>query len=155
MKFHLPLAALLLTVSAGALHAEPPAAGGRAPAGWEEQREERHAAFEAALAKLPADKATLVKDSMQKNRENGKAMHEKIRALHDQEKSLLLAPSFDKSAYLAKSAEISKLHDQQQAARSASMADVASKLSAAERKVLVDAMEQNRPQRERGGPGGK
>lgn len=149
MKKYLPLAGLLVTVGTSIVHAEPPSAGGKPPAGWQAQREERHAAFDAALSKLPADKAAMVKDSFKKGRESGKANWEKIRALHEEEKAILLAPTFDKSAFLAKSAEISKLHDQQAADRANSMADVASKLNASERKIVMDAFEQMHPK----GPG--
>ncbi len=146
MKKSLPLAALLLTLGVGAAYAESPASAPTAQGNhWKERREERRAAFDAAIAQLPADKAALVKSTMEKNRASGKETFEKMRDLHEQEQAILLAPNFDKAAFLAKSAEITKLHDQQAGMRAQSIAEIGTKLTAPERKILVDAWEQGRP----------
>lgn len=95
--------------------------------------------MEEALSKLPADKAELVRNSMKEGREEGKAERETLKKLFTEQKAIMVAPTFDKTAYLAKSKEISAVFAEVQTKRTERIADVASKLTAEERKVLADA----------------
>ncbi len=95
--------------------------------------------FEEALAKLPADKAELVRKSMEQGREEGQAEREKLKKLFTEQKAIMTAPKFDKAAYVAKSKEINAAFATVQAKRTERIADVASQLTQEERQVLAEA----------------
>ena len=93
-----------------------------------------------ALAKLPQDKQDMIMNALKAGREDHKAMREKLTALHAEIKEILLAPTFDKSAFLAKQREIDALHSKAHATQDLRIANVAAKLTADERKQLVEIL---------------
>lgn len=132
MKQFLATTALVLSLAAAPAFAAPGDAAARHEGG--------KARIEAALSQLPAEKASLVKDFMEKQKAAGKARHEQIRTLRKDMRELLVAREFDKNAYLAKSRQLQQLQAESQTARAAGLADVASKLTQEERMILADAM---------------
>lgn len=114
-------------------------------------RGEWKAHFEEQLTKLPEDKRALVKESFEEGREAHKASREQMKALHEEVKAILLAPTFDKEAYLAKNKEITALRSSLHNQRAERLAELASKLTPEERKILV---EMRGPHHMRGGPKG-
>ncbi|MBI1274412.1 periplasmic heavy metal sensor [bacterium] len=93
-----------------------------------------------ALAKLPESKRELVENTFKSMHEQGKASHEQMKKLHDELKAIMVAPTFDKAAYLAKHKQLAALRNQEMEKREQAMADLASKLTQDERKTLADAM---------------
>lgn len=151
MKKLLATTALTLALMTGsAAYAGP---GGEGPKGPPPHLKE-------ALAKLPAEKAKLVEDSFKAGHETRKADHDKLKAIHEEIKGIVEAPKFDKSAFLAKLGEAHKIEDLHRADRDERMADVNSKLTQEERKVLAEAMPKHRkhgprpPRPEGDGPDG-
>lgn len=98
---------------------------------WKERQE-------AMLSKLPADKAALVKKMQDELRDARKENRGQCKALRDEAKALLTAEKFDKSAYLAKLAEIQEKHAANYKARDEKIADLAAGMNAEERKVIAD-----------------
>jgi uncharacterized membrane protein len=96
--------------------------------------------MEDAMAKLPADKAAAFKDTMKKQHEKDKDIFVKLHQLHEDMNKLLIAPKFDKAAYLAKASEIEKEQETMHANMSAAFATAVSTLSQDERKVLAENM---------------
>lgn len=138
---------LVTLITASALIAPIAHAG---PDGKEGPGGRHHARFEETLSKLPEDKAQLVRDSMTQARKENKANWERKKALRGEIDALLVAPTFDKDAYLAKVKEQAALKEQMHLSFATKMADVASKLTAEERKILADGM----PKRHGKGPHG-
>lgn len=97
---------------------------------WRAHREE-------VLSQLPADKAQLFKDTMKQSREKDKAVHDQIRKVFKERDAILTADKFDKKAYLAKSAEITKLFTQVHDNMTNSFVSVAEKFTPEERKILA------------------
>jgi Spy/CpxP family protein refolding chaperone len=93
-----------------------------------------------AIAKLPADKAKLVTDTMKQMHEKRKAGWEGMKAKRDEMRTLMLAEPFDKAAYLAKAAEVEDARHANATAMHQTIADLAGQLTAEERKTLLDAM---------------
>lgn len=131
MKQFLATTALVLSLAAAPAFAETKGA---------DRHAEGKARVEAAIAKLPADKAALVKTYFETQKTNGKASFEQTRALRKEMREMLTAPQFDKEAYLAKSRQVQELQAKSQSDRAQALADVASKLNQQERAALMDAM---------------
>lgn len=93
-----------------------------------------------ALAKLPADKAKQVGDTLHSLRESRKADWESFKAHHQAMRAMLTAESFDKAAYMAKAKELDALHSAKKLNYHATIADLAAELSPEERKILAEAM---------------
>ncbi len=85
---------------------------------------------------LSEEKAALFRDAMKKMHEDNKELFGKMGALMKEQKEILKAPTFDRAAYIAKSAEIQEVHAKIGAARAATIADVASQMTAEEREAL-------------------
>lgn len=98
---------------------------------WKERQEEM-------LSKLPADKAALVKKTQDELRDARKENRGQCKALREEAKALLTAETFDKSAYLAKMAEIQAKHAANYKARDEKIAELAAGMNAEERKVVAD-----------------
>jgi len=133
MKKLLATSLMVLTLGANTAFAEAPEGKGTG-GGWEARKAE----MEATLAKLPKEKADLVRASMEKQREAGKDRREKVRTLFKEAQDIMTADKFDKQAYLAKMKEINDLQTASHQARAESIADVASQLNADERRIMAD-----------------
>lgn len=129
---------LLVTMITMSALAAPLAHAG--PDGKEGTGGSHHARFEETLAKLPEDKATLVRDSMKQAREENKARWERKKAIREEIDALLVAPTFDRDAYLAKVKEQAALKQDMYLSFATKMADVASKLTVEERRILAEGM---------------
>lgn len=93
-----------------------------------------------ALAKLPEAKRTLVQEMLKSGKEERKANREAMKADQAEIEKILTAPTFDKKAFLAKTAEIEAKRASQHTKRSEKLAEVAGQLTAEERKILVEIL---------------
>lgn len=93
-----------------------------------------------ALKAFPPEKAELVKGTFKEMREERKASREKHKAHRDEMKTLLTAPSFNKSAFLAKAKEMSSIHGSKKIKGAERIANLAEQLNQAERQALAEMM---------------
>lgn len=133
MKRLLTTSAIIIALATGAAEARE--------GGWFGGEGHHHKHMESPLAKLPEDKAKLVRDTMKATGEQNKAKWEQVRTLREELKTIAVAPEFDKSAYLAKHAEIQKITGDMMTARNAAFADVMTQLSQEERKIVSEAFD--------------
>ncbi|MBN8531949.1 MAG: periplasmic heavy metal sensor [Alphaproteobacteria bacterium] len=112
--------------------------GGAAHAGDHEGKFKRGIPQE-VLAKLPRDKQELVKKSFEEGKKEHEANRDKMKGLYKELKEIETAPEFNKEAFLAKHKQIEEAKAQAHASKIARKAELFSKLSAEERKVLSDA----------------
>ena len=96
--------------------------------------------MEAALAKLPQEKADLFRNAMKDLKGDREASKEQWKKLRGEMEAILTAPEFDKAAFLAKSKEIAALRDAKRAKFEEAIASIAGQYTQEERKMLVDAM---------------
>lgn len=100
------------------------------------QQEEAKKLPHRPLKELSEEKATLFREAMKKMHEENKELFGKMGTLMKEQKEILKAPTFDKAAYIAKSAEIQDVHSKISTARAATIAEVASKMTVEERDAL-------------------
>jgi len=100
---------------------------------------------EEALAKLPKDKAELVRNTFKSLHESRKSDWEQFKKNREEMKALLVADKFDKAAYMAKAKEVDVLHSAKKLKFHETMAELAEKLTVEERKILQEAMPGKRP----------
>jgi uncharacterized membrane protein len=93
-----------------------------------------------ALAKLPEAKATAFRDAMAQARKNNDGMKDQMKKQRGELNAIMTAPTFDKAAYIAKSAELQASKDKMHANMSEAFANAVAGLSQDERKQLADAM---------------
>lgn len=91
--------------------------------------------------KLPEDKAKEFAGAMRAAYDKNSETFEQTRALRKEISNLLTAEKFDKSAYIAKNNELSKLYEKMRTANTEAMANAASKLSQEERAMLADSLQ--------------
>ena len=91
------------------------------------------------LGKLSEGNARLFKSAEQAHELFLKDIKEKSKAIRKEMKALLMAEKFDKDAYMKKSAELTALHSNKYIQRASIIADLASKFSVEERKILEKA----------------
>lgn len=96
--------------------------------------------FEQAISSLPAEKATLVRETMAKSKEKSTALKEESAKLHEEIRAISTAEKFDRSAFLAKRERLRAIRNEMGAAWDQAMADVGEKLTAEERRALAAAM---------------
>ena len=96
--------------------------------------------MKAALSQLPPEKAELVKATFKEMREERKAYKGEKEAHRAEMKALLTAPTFDKSAFIAKAKEKMSAHQTRKLKGVERMANLAEKLTQEERKILADIM---------------
>jgi len=96
--------------------------------------------MEEALSKLPDKDADQFRATMKQSHEKDKALFEQMHKLHDEQRAILTADNFDKSAYIVKSKELQKLHDKMHANMTQAFATAVSQLPQDERQTLADAM---------------
>ncbi|GEM_PF-5521944 len=102
------------------------------------------AKMQEALKAFPPAKAELVKSTfkeMRSEREANKGTH---KAHRDEMKALLTAPSFNKSAFLAKAKEMTEIHGSKKLKGAERIADLAEQLNQEERKALAEIMPKKR-----------
>lgn len=99
-----------------------------------------HKRMEEALSQLPKEKADMVRDTMDKSHGTNKAKWEQLRALRKEKRALVVAPTFDKEAYLAKVKQIQDLMMDSHTSGSAAFADALAQLNQEERQTLMDAL---------------
>jgi uncharacterized membrane protein len=121
------LMSLALPGAAFADHTEDHAKGGEA----------YHEHMQEVLSQLPAEKATLFKDTMKATREKNKPLRDQLHKLYSDRDAILTADKFDKDAFNAKNAELDKIYDQMRANTNQSFVSVAAQFTADERKVLA------------------
>ncbi len=131
MKKLLLTTAMVLALGAGHALAEPDAPP---PGDHHAQR------FEQTLSQLPKDKADLIRNDFNQARAQNEPFHAQLESLHKERIALLSADKFDKKAYLANIRKTQKLHDTMQMNRTEAFASALTKLTAPERKILVDSM---------------
>ena len=93
-----------------------------------------------ALSQLPKQKAADFRDTMSAAQENNKDLQEQLYRLHDSLHAILVAPTFDRDAFLNKRAEIQRVHDQMETNRTEAFASAVSDLSQQERMTLTRAL---------------
>lgn len=101
---------------------------------------EHKAKMEAAIAKLPAEKAEMVKETFDEMREERKALWKTHKAEREEMKSLMVAPEFNKSAFVSKAEKMAEKHKVMKVKKANRIADVATQLNQEERKILMEAM---------------
>ncbi len=98
------------------------------------------AKMDAALAKLPAEKSEMVKGTLKEMRAERKANKASHKAEREQMKSIMLAPQFDKSAFLNQAEKMADKNKAMKVNKARRIADVAENLNQEERKALMEAM---------------
>ncbi|MDG1286672.1 MAG: periplasmic heavy metal sensor [Rickettsiales bacterium] len=104
------------------------------------QSGDHKAKMQEALKAFPPEKAELVKATFKEMREERKANKDKHKAHRDAMKSLLTAPSFDKSAFLAKAKEMTQMHGSKKLVSAERIANLAEQLNQEEREALAEMM---------------
>lgn len=140
-KFYLTAATALVTVfllsgTAQALTSAAPAGEAKAPV---QEMMKKGQKMQAPM-QLSEEKAKLVHETMSKMHEDNKDSFEKMGALHKEMREIMKAPTFDKEAYLEKSAEIQSVHAKIAEARAKAVAEVAGKLTPEERESIERPM---------------
>lgn len=135
-------------LSAGLIAASLAFSGGAiADEGYEGKSGGKALYMQEALSKLPAEKAKAFRDTLTQAREQNKPQLAEIRKLRDEQRALIAAPKFDTAAYLAKSAEMDKIHATMRGNLSQAFANAIGKLSPEERKALAEGMERAKEKR--------
>lgn len=109
----------------------------------EDQEVDLYEAMQEEFATLPADKQELVKKTAAENRKDIEAAFKKIKPLREELRAIVTAPSFDKKAFLAKTQQVQELLGQLRSGNVSRIADLAEKLTADERNVLVGILTGN------------
>lgn len=91
-----------------------------------------------ASPRLSEEHYKIVKDAMNKVREDNKHLNDQIKAKKKELAAIMSADKFDKAAYLAKHNEIQNLIEKASYNRASAMADAAEKLPASDRKILAE-----------------
>lgn len=102
-----------------------------------EGQDEKPSYMENALSKLPTQKAADFRNTMVESDEENKDAQEQIYRLHSDLHAILTAPVFDKKAFLAKRADLQKLHGKIEENKAEAFAAAASELSQTERTTLA------------------
>jgi len=98
--------------------------------------------LENAISSLPSDQAEDFRDTLQQAHEDNKDLYDQARDLRKEMHDILIADEFDKDAFLAKSAQLRKVHDTIGANLDDAFADASAELSVKDRQTLASAMEQ-------------
>ncbi|MFZ4763001.1 MAG: periplasmic heavy metal sensor [Alphaproteobacteria bacterium] len=95
-----------------------------------------------ALEKLPEAKAKEFAETLKKSHEKDREAAQKMPALMKAIDDALVAPIFDKTAYIQKNEELQKAQQQLRANSVEAFAEAASNLSLEERKLLLEGLHQ-------------
>ena len=104
--------------------------------------------FEQVMAQLPPEKAKMYRDAGQKMREKNKPIFDQIGKLQQELSVIRTAAKFDKSAFVAKNAEIEKAYGKMRSNTSEIAVAMLSEFSESERK-LVEQLRQPAQQQPR------
>lgn len=129
MKKLLPMALIISMVSTGVVYANDDA-----------KSDYGSKSFKETIAKLPEAKATAFRDSMAQARKNNDGIKDQMKKQRDELNVIMIAPTFDKAAYIAKSSELQATKDKMHANMREAFANAVAGLSQDERKLLADAM---------------
>jgi uncharacterized membrane protein len=99
-----------------------------------------HAFMEETLSKLPEQDATQFRNTMKQAYEKDQAQRDQAHKLHEEISGILTADKFDKSAYVAKSKQLEKLHDKMHADMTEAFATAVAQLPQDERATLAAGM---------------
>ena len=97
-----------------------------------------HERLDAVLAKLPADKAQLVRDTFAKLREDHRAAREAKRAAHENVSKAFAADPFDAKAFTAAHDAMGADQAARHKAHGEALAALAAKLTSAERVIVAE-----------------
>jgi uncharacterized membrane protein len=92
-------------------------------------------------ANLPQEKRQILHDAMVQAHKQNEPLQEESEKLDKELDTLLVAPNFDKNAYLDKSAKLGVLHAKMKANMSDAFAGVVGKFTPEERKILAKSWE--------------
>lgn len=109
-----------------------------------EGQDEKPSYMESALSRLPAKDAAEFRKTMKESREENKDLQERVYRLHGDLHAILTAPDFDKNAFLAKRAELQKLHGEMEENRTKAFAFAVSDLSQKERVTLTRGLDHDK-----------
>lgn len=135
MKRIFMLSLMVVALSSGVSNAQtatPPAVGAELKSKRDSHRQE-------LIASLPKDKAEMLKKAQDTQKAKAEEIKNKVKALRKEQRNLLKEEKFNKDAYMKKSEEISKLESEKFISRSEATAELASKFTVSERKVLMGA----------------
>jgi len=93
-----------------------------------------------AITKLPEKDATQFRDTMKQAHEKNMAISSQVHALHDDIDGIMVAKTFDKEAFLAKSEKLREVYQEMRTNTDEAFASAAAQLSQKERKTLATAM---------------
>jgi uncharacterized membrane protein len=101
---------------------------------------ENNAYVEQAITKLPAKDAAQFRDTMKQAHEKNMAIYDQVHSIHDDMEAILVAESFDKDAFRAKSKQLQDVYDTMRANMDDAFVSAVAKLSQDERKTIATAM---------------
>ena len=90
------------------------------------------------MAQLPPDKETLFHQTMGKVREATTNIHEQIKGVEAEIRSVLTAPEFNEALFLERTRRLQDLHKMEGEAMDKAVAKLASQFTAEERKILAE-----------------
>ena len=91
-----------------------------------------------SFSKLPADKQTLVIETMETVHAEKKELKQQAKEIKQEMKDVLTAPEFDANAYQAYADQLQTLKIQMMTAKTNAIKDLATQMNQQEREVLVD-----------------
>ena len=92
------------------------------------------------LSKLPAEKADAFRNILKEGREKNAGLREQTKKLHDELYTIITAPKFNKTTFLAKKEELRTLHDKMAKSKDAAFANALAGLTQEERTSVADGM---------------
>jgi Spy/CpxP family protein refolding chaperone len=149
-KIHLPptrlmLATLVLAVASGVTLTSAYAAPPHGMAGGPMMGDGRHFDRMLDAVNATADQRTQVKAIMDSARSDTRSVHDSMKALHDQERTLFTQPTVDARAAETLRAQKMALHDQVSKRMLQAKLEVSRVLTPEQRKQLADRMAEMRP----------
>lgn len=104
----------------------------------EAPKNEKQSSKRESIAKLPPEKRELLQKAVDAQKKSNNERYAKLKAARNEMRTILLAPNFDKKAYLAKAEETTKLESINRYSKAEAIAGIAGDFSADERKILAD-----------------
>lgn len=91
----------------------------------------------AGMSKMSEAGQKIMKETMDKYRESNKSTMDEVKAKHEELREIMKAPTFDKSAYLAKHEEVQALMAKMAAGRAEALATAAEKMTPEDRAGIL------------------
>lgn len=107
----------------------------------ENRQQQRMALFQ----QIPEEKREIIKALMQKLKAQHQGQREKVKSLREESKSILLADTFDAAAFQKNASELHQLKSNLHATRTNLIIDIASQLTAEERKIVAEFFKMRGP----------